>query len=236
MAAARRPARRRWPRGAGPERSAGAPADQSHSHPRRACPSSARLVGIGVVDQQPGGEHRPARRSREARLQRRRVADVCDRHLRRRDRRLLPRHAGGDAVGRVSPAQRSAAGAREPGQRRGWTVVLGQPRELSASRGQRWPRSALSGRVRGASHRHVPPRRRAGRFPGVSGRGSRRQLVARRAAALRGVSRGPQTRRPSRADFMGDRADGSLQPLPLARRRSARCTGIRPSTAGREPI
>jgi hypothetical protein len=43
--------------------------------------------------------------------------------------------------------------------------------------------------------------------------------------ALRGVSRGPQTRRPSRAAFMGDRADGSLQPFPLARHRSAGRTG-----------
>ncbi len=75
--------------------------------------------------------------------------------------------------------------------------------------------------------RHVPPRRHPAGLPGVSGGGARHELVAAGACEERGVPGRASARRASGADHLGDRAGGSLQPLPVAGDRLARRACLR---------
>ena len=95
-----------------------------------------------------------------------------DRHLRRRDRRVLPRHEGDDAVGRVPGAQRPPGGARQPRLGRRRRDARHQPAQQAALRHQRraatgsipprrWCPSCGSSSRRACSSTSAPSRMRA---------------------------------------------------------------------------
>ena len=92
----------------------------------------------------PGRQHPARRRSPEAALQRRRVADLPHRHLRRRHRRLLHGDEGPDRVVGVPAAQRQHQGARQPGAARRRRALCRQPRQPPVLHRQRRTRSAVS--------------------------------------------------------------------------------------------
>ena len=193
-----------------------------HGGVGRPAPAAGRRAAASAHQPDPGGgeivlhprswaEHRVveagcrsttscARRSAEAPLQRRRVAHLPHRHLRRRHRRLLLRACARRRRG--PPACRSTA------TRACWPIPTSAPTASSSPRNlancplhivnggrdRLYPAASVAPLIEMFKKGGMPARR--GRcYPG--GR-PRRQLVARGAAALRGVSRRAPARGPSR--------------------------------------
>ena len=174
-----------------------------------------------MVARAAGRQHPVAGRSRQAPVQRRRVADLFDRHLGRCHRRLFPGHARADAVVVGAAAHRPPRGAGQSVDRGRRRPVRLEPRQPAVLHRQRGARSAVSRGAGRAVPRGAGNRRRVVDVPSAGHRRARHLVVGERAAGLRGVRARSPARPAPAAAVVDHRTHRSLQPHPVAGDRRA---------------